>query len=261
MPIFSGFPAGGAGDLNFSVVAYASEDDLPVTAAENTIAVITDTAISSYVFSATEPETPDEGMVWFYVGTASNVEFNALKKNGIQVYPLSAKQYVSGALVDVEAKSYQNGEWVEWWDGSLFDHGKLYESITGGWGSSGVVYSGFTIKAATIGESIYLETGSSGNIMSIAMTKNKINVSNKTKLYADFTEVSRANAIVLGIAKSRELSASGVVVSSTLLNSKGIAEVVLPVDGGEYYVYVYASSAGSAASTATTARTTKIWLE
>ena len=103
---------GGAG-LNFKVKAYASELLLPATAAENTIAVITETAISSYVFSADEPEAPDEGMVWFAVGTSSSAEFNALRKNELNIYPLSAKQYVSGAWVDVEAKIHQHGEWMD----------------------------------------------------------------------------------------------------------------------------------------------------
>lgn len=74
-----------------------------------------------------------EGMVWIATGTTSTVEFNALKKNGIVVYPLSAKQYVSGAWVDKAAKSYQNGAWVDWWNGELYDAGNEYETFTGGW--------------------------------------------------------------------------------------------------------------------------------
>ena len=59
-------------------------------------------------------EGTPEGMVWFYTGASSTVKFNALKKNNITVYPLVAKQYVSGAWVDKTAKSYQNGAWVDW---------------------------------------------------------------------------------------------------------------------------------------------------
>lgn len=57
----------------------------------------------------------EEGKVWFPVGTSSPVAFNALKKNAIQVCPISAKQYVGGAWVYKEAKSYQNGAWGDWW--------------------------------------------------------------------------------------------------------------------------------------------------
>jgi hypothetical protein len=72
-------------------------------------------------------------MVWIKAGTSSPVKFNALKKNGIQVYPLSAKQYVSGAGVDKTAKSYQNGAWVDWWNGELYDAGNEFDGFTGGW--------------------------------------------------------------------------------------------------------------------------------
>ena len=46
---------------------------------------------------------------------------------------MSAKQYVGGAWVSVTAYSYQGGTWEPWWDGTLYDAGNEYESITGGW--------------------------------------------------------------------------------------------------------------------------------
>lgn len=100
---------GGGAPLNFKVVPNPQPD----TAKENTIWVDTD-RINNYYFSATQPEGMVDYDVWFPVGTSSTVEFNALKKGGIQVYPLSAKQYVGGALVSKTAKSYQNGKWVDW---------------------------------------------------------------------------------------------------------------------------------------------------
>lgn len=101
---------GGSNPLNFKVV----KNPQPAAPGENTIWVNTDIDIPAWYFSATQPENLNEGDVWFSTGTSSPVEFNALKKNGIQVYPTSAKQYVSGALVDVTAKSYQGGAWVDW---------------------------------------------------------------------------------------------------------------------------------------------------
>lgn len=100
----------GAG-LNFSVVGGVTQ---PADPKENMIWVNTDQKITSWLFSATEPGEPAEGMVWFAVGTSSAVEFNALKKNSIQVHPLYARQRVGGAWADKIAKSYQNGEWVDW---------------------------------------------------------------------------------------------------------------------------------------------------
>ena len=110
---------GGGGGLNFQVI----HNPQPDTAKENTIWVDTD-RINNYYFSATQPEGMVDYDVWFPVGTSSTVEFNALKKNGIQVYPLSAKQMVSGVLKDVIAKTYQNGSWIEWIaPGTIFKKG------------------------------------------------------------------------------------------------------------------------------------------
>ena len=120
---------GGGAGLNFKVIG----NPQPETAKDNTIWVDTDVRITGWNFNATQPETAEEGMVWFLTGTSSTAPFNALKKNGITVYPLSAKQYVSGAWVDKTAKSYQNGAWVDWWNGELYDAGNEYETFTGGW--------------------------------------------------------------------------------------------------------------------------------
>ena len=120
---------GGGQPLNFDVKAYATEALMDAdTPKANTIGVITTTAITGWHLSATQPENMANGEVWFPVGTSSPVEFNALKKNGIQVYPLSAKQMVSGTLKDVIAKSYIDGEWKSWIT-VLWDASKNYENL------------------------------------------------------------------------------------------------------------------------------------
>lgn len=120
--------SGSGGGLNFKVVPGLTQ---PGTATENAIWVKTD-RINNYYFSATQPENVVAYDVWFFTGISSTVEFNALKRNGIQVYPLSAKQYISGAWEDVEVKIYQNGEW-NYWTFYLYNEGDLCDRITGGW--------------------------------------------------------------------------------------------------------------------------------
>lgn len=110
---------GGGGGLNFKVIGGTTAPSNPK---ENMIWVNTSTTITSYVFSATQP-TGSAGMVWISTGTSSTVAFNALKKNCIQVYPISAKQYVSGKWVDKTAKSYQGNKWVDWWNGDIYVNG------------------------------------------------------------------------------------------------------------------------------------------
>jgi hypothetical protein len=99
---------GGGNPLNFKVIC----NPQPETAKENTIWVDTD-RIHNYYFAATQPENMAEYDVWFRVGTFSSAPFNALKKNGIQVYPMMAKQYIEGSLVEKTAKCCQGDEWVE----------------------------------------------------------------------------------------------------------------------------------------------------
>lgn len=123
----------GGTSLNFKVVGGTSQ---PTSPRENTIWINTSTGIASWEFSHTEPATPAEGMVWISTGTSSTVAFNALKKNAIQVCPLSAKQYVGGQWVTVQAKSYQDGEWVDWvtdivaYDGGAKDISLTYSKAT-----------------------------------------------------------------------------------------------------------------------------------
>ena len=104
---------GSAPALNFKVVGGAAAPDNPK---ENTIWVNTDAPITGWALSFAEPSEPEEGMLWIVTGTNSKVAFNALKKNTLMVYPTACKQFVNGAWNNVTAKSYIDGEWVEWRD-------------------------------------------------------------------------------------------------------------------------------------------------
>lgn len=161
---------GGGSDLNYKVIAVASESALPSSAAENTIAVITTTPITSYVFSATAPTSPTEGMVWFATGTASTVGFNAIKRNGLWVYPTGCQQYVSGAWVTKTAKTYRDGAWADW-DIVLYSSGKQYVPWTA------TPYEG----SITWGASYVELLNTAANFCDI-QTNNTINFAGKSKL-------------------------------------------------------------------------------
>ena len=159
--------SGGGAALNFDVKVYASEDALnAATPKENTIGIAPITAISSWVFSATEPEKPIEDMVWIYNGTSSSVAFNALKKNGVMVYPISAKQLVNGEWVNKTAKTYQNGAWASWTT-YYYKEGNTYDDVTGG----------YTLDDATLeADNIKIRITSDGQAGYIT-TNNKVDVS------------------------------------------------------------------------------------
>ena len=114
---------GGGGtksELNFGVLAYDSEESLlAATPAANTIGVITDTPISTYIFDMVEP-AGSEGSIWIQTGTSSSIQFNALKNNQLVVYPLKVKQFVGGEWTIKEAMSYIDDTWVKW----------TYETVT-----------------------------------------------------------------------------------------------------------------------------------
>lgn len=179
-----GFGGGSSSPLNFKIVAYATEEELAAAQpAENTIGVVTTNTITSWIFDAIEPTDPIEGMVWITIGTSSTVAFNAIKKNSIQVYPLSAKQYIGGAWAGKVAKSYQSSKWVTWWNGYLYDNGDQCKTYSGGWttsdyifwtyGCSGSLKSGYMSIALVSGQA-------SGGIGTV----NKIDLSGHTKLHA-----------------------------------------------------------------------------
>lgn len=101
---------GGSAGLNFKIVGSTSQ---PTNPTENMIWVSTDTPIAGYFFSSAEPEVLTEGMLWFVIGSSSPAAFNALKKNGLMIYLISANQYISGNWERVQANVWQNNEWKD----------------------------------------------------------------------------------------------------------------------------------------------------
>ena len=227
----------GGGGLNFSVVGGVTQPNDPK---ENTIWVNTEHKITSWAFSATEPAEPVAGMVWISTGDSSGVAFNALKKNAIQVYPLSAKQYVDGAWVDVTAYSYQGGEWVGWIT-YLYNLGDECEDITGGW----TYKKGFGSCSVTKNsDNIYVACteGSSGAAVSVYPT-NKIDLTSKSKLKLNFSS-TRLHITDTALRVITE-PYNGTVIAKTVLGITG-TDITVELDvsnvSGEYYVEIYATS-------------------
>ena len=233
--------SGGGAGLNFKVLGGTV---LPANPRENTIWVNTSAKITGNVFDVNQP-TGSEGLVWIQTGTSSSAPFNALKKDAIQIYPTGAKQYISGAWVDVVAKTYQDGAWVDW-AVFLFKDGDLYESLTGGWGTGYKTNSAFSAVNASfgseIGFSISREAGKI-NYCQIAATKNKIDLANANKLRFKFTSVGGNSGYVrAGIARSLDFTSSSAIVSYLTVNSAGDVFLDTSSIAGEYYVFCGASS-------------------
>jgi hypothetical protein len=102
-------------ELNFDVVAYEDLDTLLAsTPGPNTIGIVTTTPITGWIFSVEMPTNPSKDIVWVSTGDEIDGSFNALiGVNSIMVYPKFAKQYIDGQWVDVTAKIFQNGNWID----------------------------------------------------------------------------------------------------------------------------------------------------
>ena len=165
---------GGGAGLNFSVKAYASVDELPSVEKENTIAVITENEIPNWILCTTEPENPEPGSLWFEIGTESDVSFNALKKNAIQIKLVKANQYIDGEFSSIDGYIYMNG-WKLFSEVQtflyLYKEGDECTAVTGGWnGTKG---------------SNYISYGGS-NSGGTNLTKGKFNCSGFTQMVIEF---------------------------------------------------------------------------
>lgn len=225
---------GGSGGLNFQVIGGTTAPNNPK---ENTIWVNTSTKITGWVFSATQP-TGATGMVWISVGVSSPAAFNALKKNNnITIYPVSAKQYVSGAWVDKTAKSYQNGAWVYWWNGHLYEYGNQYESFTGGWTSTGYKGHNYNTQSNFNDDNIYIYA-TSGSAVGGVGTANKIDLSGRTKLKLLY-DASSANGSHLSVLKNKSDDIANAPLAKATLVTGTSQTVTLDItDIAEGYVAI-----------------------
>ena len=218
------YGAGGT-SLNFKVVS----NPQPSSPAENTIWVDTD-KINNYHFSANQPTDMADYDVWFSIGTSSPVKFNALKKNAVQVYPLNANQMVSGALVKVTAKIYQNGEWEQFIPVIvLFDGGDNSE-VTGGWHD----YStNSNYQKLTLGETLSLSNSSSDQ-SGFFVIKNAFNLTDYNTLFCKCINGGSAN-IKLYISSS----VSSDMVSYVALTAAIEHELDISSLSGQYFIGLY----------------------
>ena len=248
---------GGGAGLNFSVVGGTTQ---PTNPNENTIWVNTSEPITSYVFSAVRPAAT-AGMVWINTGVSSAVEFNALKKNGIQVCPLSAKQYISGAWVDKTARSYQRGAWADWWNGVyLFNEGDSCTSVTGGWVSVDTMSQNYATAdgVSTVGNTLTVTTTNSAgstNRQSALTTSKTIDVSghDTMKIVVDSVtpgEFAGARYCCFGLSSDKKAHTIAKEVTAA-----GELSMDISAASGSFYPFIQISNGERAMIVS------KIWLE
>lgn len=211
----------GGVELNFEVVGGTTQPENPK---ENTIWVNTPNEITSWIFSATEPEAPEEGMVWIFTGTESVVRFNALKENGLQVYPLNAMQYTASAWKNIPVMSFHDGEWMKWIT-FLYNNGDECVRNGGEWEAVSAYYNG---NGSWQGQTLSLNKAYDGLEMStspiypfpqgLVRKSMKIDI-NHTTLYAEFERISLSG----NLDYTASVSISVMENLNTGLISKGLA--------------------------------------
>ena len=201
----------------------------------------------------------------FSTGTSSAVAFNAVKKNTVMVYPLSAKQMVGGTLVDKTAKSYQNGEWVDWIV-YLYNKGNQYVSITGGWEShtDNPTTCSVTFKNDSIVTSGEHRVGSAG-AAAIAYTKDAIDLTDVDYVLAEVSNVSYDSSVQCGVMvsytqssfKSYEYNTLSSFIAATAAVNSGTVMVDVSALKGKYYIGIgvtYGTGNGSSRLTCSEVR-------
>lgn len=201
---------GGGGGLNFKVVPGLTQ---PGTASENTIWVKAE-KIGAWYFSATQPENMQEWDVWFQTGTESAVKFNALRKNVVQVYPFAATQYVNGILTGVDAKIYQNGEWVDWIKWIIKD-GQARISV------DGVLRT--TDRLTVTYDDDYVDIYVVASTTSGIATSETLNVESYREIVADLDVVKLGEDVRIGLTKALNAGSEAVALSNLVATAKTTA--------------------------------------
>lgn len=121
-----------------------------------------------------------EGTVWIETALESAVQFNALKKNALFVYPNSVKQYI-GEWESMNAYIFQSGEWVQFstpWDGTIYRNGTEETVTTGGLTqkSNVVMMNGYSNDSKIEKKSDRIVLGPAGNGGALLTTVNKVDL-------------------------------------------------------------------------------------
>ena len=240
-----GFGSGGA-SLNFKVVGGLAQPSNPKV---NTIWVSTSEKITSWIFASEASAKPAEGMVWFLTGKTSQAAFNALRKNTVMVYPLSAKQYVGGVWIDKTAKTYKNGAWADWivWfyrDGVFSSSVDCTEKKTPT--SASIVYNDTDIHLSTV----------AGKTSEVYIVVGPMDLSAMSKLILEGTFVNRthstyanvATVFVSELANSSYKNAAAITSLVTKDTLDAGYQYTIELDtsslSGNYYIYAGVNTQG-----------------
>lgn len=202
------------------------------------------------------------GAVWIKTGASSNAAFNALKKNGIQVYPLSAKQYVSGAWVEKPAESWQDGAWVEWirylYNAGAEPSGSI-KLLQGTNGTAGSPSSNAKKNASDIELYVYRGSSSGHHAWAYAYTEDKVDLAGCKEVCIDVSSVEGTNVLlyVTNTLPTGNWDDTDKFIAMTTITNTGICK--LAIDGIES-AYVGAGFRTTDGAGTKSLKFTKLWV-
>lgn len=227
-------PMIGGGGASISVKAYASADELPITAKDGAIAVISATPVGTVFVQSAEPSVAKNGDLWISYGLTGSA---SVSSGNVTIYPSYAFQYLNSSWVKLPLFVWGNGKWnspVTY----LLNAEDEGVAVTGGWNLYGTVNS----MASKIPEGLKVSAANTGYQKSGVQTKNAINVSD----YSRIVFVGRVTAYysyfgtLAGIQKNKASTVDEVTNNAAYVSINKSGEFSLSLDvssyTGDYYV-------------------------
>lgn len=236
---------GGGSDLNFKVVSFDAEEELfAASPKENTIGVITSDPINGWTVNEKEPTEHLDRMIWISTGTYGTVEFNALKKNSVQIYPVNVRQYADGQWKVVDAYIYQGESWVEI-SGRVYlvENGIVNTDLTGdfsalayGPSSSNASRKAPSVVKANNNIQIYHKTTGDASCSGSWFSKNAIDLSKFGKYRIHLIDTVGENHIRITIAKTVTDKYTEVAGFGLAGKTEGVYDIDISSLSGVYFV-------------------------
>jgi hypothetical protein len=222
------------GGATLSVKAYPSESDLPSSARDGDIAVLSQTAVGDVYIQSAEPTDVKNGDLWVTFGFDGNYPSFA---GNVVIYPKIAYQYIDGSKTKLDMYVWSNSMW----NGLkvyLLKGSDKCEDVTGGWKT-------YTIYDSTVSETttgFKIQGANDGYQAAGIQTKTSIDISgyNTITFKGKVTTYEDNNEPCFGIRKSKASNTDSLYsnAADVSLTKGGSYTVNVDVSGytGAYYV-------------------------
>lgn len=247
----------GGGGIELKILPRLTRPERPSV---NTVWVETAEQVTDYIFSAVEPVSPENGLLWIVLTNVGTSEIiSPVDKEWVVMRVSGVKLRVKGEWVSVSSDMYKDGVWksfTEAWDGYYFKNGDQCIDITGGWTTEGWTSAYYNVlnKGSINSDHLYLTAY--GAFICQLGTVNKVDLTGISALKASVT-IETTGEVVLCVSSTKSQDDKVAYMKNT---ATGTHTYSVDVSGlsGSYYIIVYATGASNAAPVA---KITNVWGE